>query len=411
MRCPLKPAVRGVAPRLLLLLVACGMVSVVGANAAQPAGWRGDGSGQHPSASPVTKWNAGENILWKTEVGAGQSSPIVTGQRLLVTCEPDLVVCLDTETGRELWRKEHKLSDVSAEAAKKGAEHSSQYGDATPTPVTDGQWVWVFLGTGLVACRDLDGNSRWMNWYDMRRTTNYGRTASPVLVAGRLLVHFGSLACLDAATGKLLWKNDEAEASYGTPALTRIGDVDVAVTPRGCVVRIADGKTLASDLGNCMYTSPFVRDRVAYFVDSTVSAVLLPDKPAETIECKELWSAEGPGEIYASPVVHGGRIYAVDKAAGFRVIEASTGKVILNKQLVFTPPAPDNASMYSSLCMAGNLIFAGNNAGQTLVLQAGDQGAAVGSGSLPGGSGATPAFIGKRMFARAGKIVYCVAGP
>lgn len=407
----LKSAVRGEASCLLLLFVVCCAVSAVGASAAQPTGWRGDGSGQYPSASPVIKWNAGENILWKTEVGAGQSSPVVTGRRLLITCEPNLLVCLDTETGQELWRKEHKLADVSAEAAKQGAEHSSQYGDATPTPITDGQWVWVVLGTGLVACRDLDGNSRWMTWYDLPRKTNYGRTASPVLTGSRLLIHFGPLACLDAATGKLLWKNDKAEASYGTPALSRIGDVDVAVTPKGSIVRTADGKTLASDLGNCMYTSPIVQDRIAYFVDSAISAVLLPETPADTIACKELWNAEGPGEIYASPIVHGGRVYAVGKAGGFRVMEASTGKVILDKQLVFTPPAPDSASMYPSLCMANNVILAGNDAGQTMAIQAGDQGVAVGSGSLPGGSGGTPTFSGKRMFMRAGKVVYCVGSP
>ena len=395
---------------LLLLIAACG--SVGAAESARPAGWRGDGSGQYPSADPVARWKAEENVLWKCEVGKGHSSPIVVGSRVFVTCEPDELVCLDAETGRELWRKAHKLADVSAEAAAKGARHSSQYGDANPTPVSDGTWVWVFLGTGIVACHDLEGKSRWMHWYDVRRTTSYGRTASPVLVGDRLLVHFGRLVCLDTATGKLLWKNNEARASYGTPAVARLGDVDVVVTPKGQVVRVADGKTLAADLGNCMYTSPVVHDGIVYFIDGTMTAARLPEKAAERIECKELWISDLDGEFFASPVVHGGRVYTVDKAARYYVVDASTGRTVLNKKLALAPAIrADSASAYPSLCLAGKHLFIGNDAGDTIVLEPGDAGVAVGSGSLPGGSGGTLAFSGRRVFARGGKLLYCLAAP
>jgi outer membrane protein assembly factor BamB len=231
---------RSVLHLLLAFLVAFGMARGAMADGADPeaspghpVGWRGDGGGQFPSANPVTRWKAGENILWKSEVGAGHSSPIIVGRRLLIASEPDVLVCLDAETGRELWRKAHRLADVSAEAVAKGARHSSQYGDATPTPVSDGICVWVFLGSGLVSCDDLEGKRRWMNWYDLRQTTGYGRTSSPVMVGDRLLVHFGPLVCLEAATGNVLWRNDDARATYGTPAATRIGGVDVVVTPKG----------------------------------------------------------------------------------------------------------------------------------------------------------------------------------
>src|SRR5262249_19529041 len=144
----------------------------------------------------------------------------------------------------------------------KDRAHSSPYGDTTPSPVSDGKRLWVFIGTGIVACHDLDGKTRWMNWYDLPQTTGYGRSASPVLIGDRLLVHFGPLACLDAATGKLLWQNDSAQAGYGTPVPARLGELDVVITPKGQVVRVADGKTLASDLGNCTYTSPVVQGRM-----------------------------------------------------------------------------------------------------------------------------------------------------
>jgi outer membrane protein assembly factor BamB len=373
-------------------------------------GWRGDGSGLYLSASPVIHWSATENVRWKAKVGTGQSSPIVIGQRIFVTAEPDLLICLEAETGKELWRKSHKLSDLPAAVNAKDHVQSSQYGDTTPTPVSDGKWIWCFIGTGIVACYDLDGRTRWIHWYDLRQNTMYGRTASPVLMRDRLLVHFGPLACLDAATGKLLWQNDNARASYGTPVPTRIGEVDVVITPKGHVVRVADGKTLASDLGNCTYTSPVVQGRMVYFIEGTMTAVQLPEQAAEIVECKELWSGELTGDVFASPLVHGERLYTLGKESNYHVIDPRTGKTIHQQKLQWPSAEHAEANAYPSLCLVGNRLFASNDAGDTLLLEPGDQGAVVGTNSLPRGCGATPTFSGKRMLIRGDNLVYCIGG-
>src|SRR5262245_4608583 len=110
-----------------------------------PIGWRRDGTGNFPSAQPLLHWHAKEHARWQAEVGTGQSSPIVVGERLFITAEPDLLICLEVETGKELWRKSHRFSDVPD--APKDPGQSSQFGDATPTPVSDGKFVWVFFGT------------------------------------------------------------------------------------------------------------------------------------------------------------------------------------------------------------------------------------------------------------------------
>lgn len=417
----LKPALGALCPLLAVVAFA------VPANAAEPpplqgsaasrpstthpVGWRGDGSGHYPAAEPVTQWSAQENVLWKTEVGAGHSSPIVVGQGLFLTAEPDLLIGLEVATGRERWRQAHPLSDHPTDPESKGRKHSSQYGDATPTPVSDGQHIWAVFATGVVACHDLDGACRWRHWYDARQTTTYGRTASPVLVGDRLLVHLGPLLCLDAATGKLLWQNENAKASYGTPAPARLGTVEVVITPKGQVVRVSDGKILAADLGNCQYTSPVIAGNVVYFADGALSAVRLPDQPAAPLDCKELWSAELTGDFYASPLVHGARLYTVDKAANYYVIEAQTGKTVLTKKLEWAAPRMDNASAYPSLSLTGQHLFLGHDAGATLLLQPGDQGTVIASNSLPGGSGATHVFDGRRLFLRGDRFLYCVGRP
>ncbi|MBE3070060.1 MAG: PQQ-like beta-propeller repeat protein [Planctomycetes bacterium] len=404
-------AARPVGPCAAAEDVAPRVASASAPAAERPVGWRGDGSGCYPSADPPAKWSADQNVLWKAEVGRGCSSPILVGGRVLVTSEPDLLVCLDASSGKELWRKVHKLSDLPPALDAQAPGQSGQYGQATPTPVSDGKCVWVFFHTGIVACYDLDGTRRWLRWYKMRLATGYGRTASPVLVGGRLLVHFGPLACLDAATGELLWTCDAAKATYGTPVRARLGDVDVAVTPKGDIVRLADGKVLAADLGNCMYPSPVVQGRTVYFIGSAMTAVELPDKAADEVAARELWYAELEGDFYASPVVHDGRVYTVDRAANFYVIDAATGKTVLKKTLPLSPAGgPGAPNVYPSICLAGKRLLVSNDAGEAVFIEPGDKGALVGEGTLPAGCGATPTFTGGRVFVRGGEVLYCL-GP
>jgi outer membrane protein assembly factor BamB len=378
-----------------------------------PLGWRGDGTGNYAGAQPATRWSDKLNVAWRTEVGEGHSSPVVVGDRVLITSEPDLLVCLDAASGKVLWRKAQKIADLPAELhaeAPPPGPPSQWAGYATPVPASDGKSIWTVFGSGIVACYDLGGNRRWMSWYEARRSPNYGRTCSPVLVGARLLVHFGPLLCLDAATGKLLWKNDKAKATYGTPAAARIGDTDVAVTPKGDLVRVADGKLLASGLGSSFYPSPVIQGRIVYFIDHAITAVELPAAVGDSIEPKELWSEDLAGEFYASPLIRTGRIYTVDRLANYYVIDAASGKTLLTKALSL-PSAGRGAgpSMYASICRAGDRLWVGNNAGESLLLEPGEQAAVIATNALPEGADGTPAFSGPRMFVRGGKWLYCIA--
>jgi outer membrane protein assembly factor BamB len=78
----------------------------------QPVGWRGDGTGRYPDAKPPTKWERRkvdggyrvDGIRWAAPLPAiGVSSPIIVGDRVYLTTEPNDLVCLDKATGRILW--------------------------------------------------------------------------------------------------------------------------------------------------------------------------------------------------------------------------------------------------------------------------------------------------------------------
>src|SRR5262245_30331334 len=189
------------------------------------------------------------------------------------------------------------------------SQHSTA-GYSAPTPVTDGQNVFVAFGNGLVACYDLEGNRRWLKLIE-HTTLTYAHSASPVLVGGKLVIHFTDLVALDPKTGSEAWRL-KSQAGWGTPLATRMGDVDVLVTPKGALVRAADGKLLADRLGSCGANSPILHQGIVYFAHSAVAAVRLPASDAEPVKPASVWKGKtkGSGYGFSSPVVHDGLLYA-----------------------------------------------------------------------------------------------------
>src|SRR4051794_28196885 len=78
-----------------------------------PVGWRGDGSGRYPSATPPLEWSETKNVRWKTAIGPNRySSPIVVGDRVFVTADPARLVCVNADDGRILWVKSNDFADL-----------------------------------------------------------------------------------------------------------------------------------------------------------------------------------------------------------------------------------------------------------------------------------------------------------
>ena len=54
------------------------------------------------------------------------------------------------------------------------------------------------------------------------------------------------LLALDPRTGRELWENKSVPESYGTPLAAKLEGIDVLVMPSGQLVRLADGRLLAT---------------------------------------------------------------------------------------------------------------------------------------------------------------------
>jgi len=394
-----------------------GLAVLILATSAPAAGWRGDGSGLYPQANPPTQWDSeeGKNILWKTEVGKGNSMPVVAAERIFITAEPHVLLALDLKTGKVLWQKDNGYAALPAgtKVPDKPPVAAATCGYATPTPVTDGKLVYASFGTGIVACYDLDGNRRWIRLLDLPQVSEFGRGASPVLAGGKLLVSIGGLEALDPATGDLVWQAPEAKPTFGTPAVVRIGDADVAITPGGDALRVSDGKILARKLFASTYTTPLVGAGVAYCLGPPAVAMKLPAKAADALQPEKLWEfGDLEGEFFASPVLLDGLLYAAGNDGTLHVLDAATGKLVYKKELSIRAaggkPGMEPANIYPGLTLAGKYLLVGNDEGETLVLAPGREYKEIGRNVLDKGSGASPAPEGKVLLVRAGKRLYCI---
>ena len=386
---------------------------------ADSLGWRGDGSGRYPDAKPPAQWDIdeGKNILWKTKVGKSQSTPVVAGNRVFVAAERDMLVCVDRSSGKILWTKDNGPAAVPPElkVPEKRPQTSPNCGYSSATPASDGKSVYACYGTGVVVSYDLDGKLRWIRYLDLPQATQYGRAASPVLAAGKLLVSLGGLTALEPQTGKTLWHAAEAKPSYGTPAAARIGDVDVALTPQGDCVRVADGKILANKLAALTYATPLVHEGVVYYIDSQAVAMRLPTKAADTIQLEKLWQTDDlEGEWFASPLLHEGVLYGASNEGMFYALDARTGKTLFKKELSVASTSgkagAEAGNLYPSITLAGKHLLVGNDAGEMLVLVPGREYKETAHNYLDKGSGASPVPDGALLFLRGGEQLYCIGG-
>jgi outer membrane protein assembly factor BamB len=168
------------------------------------------------------------NALWKTPLPAGNSSPCICGDRIVLTgADPAKqlleTLCLDRRTGQVLWRRSPKP------VAKLETSLHPTNGPATPTPVTDGQQIYVYFGSYGLLAYDLNGNEKWAKPLPFPGTT-FGSGSSPILAGTDLLLLTcqGKGSCLLAVnrhTGETAWKTERPRfgAGYATPILRANG--------------------------------------------------------------------------------------------------------------------------------------------------------------------------------------------
>ena len=379
----------------------------------RPFGFRGDGTGRFPGATPVTEWSEKEarNIRWSAAVGSSFSAPILLDKAIVVTAEPNIVLCLNRADGSLLWKiaitpavitnEIFRAAAADYEAPKDGS------GMTAATPLTDGKLIYIVLANGIVQAVDLDGKTQWSAYIDAQQITGYGRSSSPLLIGGKLIVHMTNLHAFDAATGKQLWLNADAPSTYGSPIAMKLDGVELIVTPNGDVVRASDGKILATEIGHATHTSPVTLDGSVYYGENALNAYSL----STTAKGRELWTATITGELFGSPLLHDGIMFtATGKGELYAYDIKGQGELnpLIEARKLFGDSEATAPAAYASLTLAGKHLFFNSNSGDTVVMEATREARQIAKNQLTSGSGASPIFSGGDMFIRTRGKLFCI---
>jgi len=429
--------------------------------------WRGPlQTGVSPTANPPTKWSESENVKWKVKLpGRGNSTPIVWDKLVFIqTAMPSsqaeaaradgggagapvtpvllqnqnrpqrrggpggfgggaaptekyqfVLLCLDRETGKTLWRKV-----VREEVPDEG--HHPDHGYASYSPVTDGTLVFAYFGSRGLHCYDLQGDLRWEKDFGRMQTKmGFGEGSSPALHGDTLVIdwdHEGDdfIVALDKMNGKELWRTPrEEETTWSTPLIvSRNGQAQVLVSATR-KVRSYDLKTGKQlwEIGGMTANSipsPVAADGLVYVTSGFRGAALLAIDPFRrqgdlTGTDAIKWSYNKGTPYVPSPLLYDGKLYVFSgNNAVMTCFDAKTGKVLIDPKRL-----EDLEGVYASpVGAAGRVYFVGRN-GATVVAKNAAPLEVLATNELNDRIDASPAVAGKELFLRGQQYLYCIA--
>ncbi len=415
------------------------VATVVLSNFAAAAEWpqfRGPNSSGIGDGKPPVEFGPGQNVLWKTAVGSGLSSPIIAKGRVLLTefdraTKQLATLCIDQRTGKILWRR-----TVAPAEIEKVHEISSP---AAPTPATDGERIYVYFGSYGLLSYDFDGKLLWERRLPLSQNI-YGAVASPI-VAGDLVVlnHQGKEAYLlgvNRRDGKTVWKTDRSRFQFGwsTPVYWRHDGLDEIVVLGGdfgpnqrlMAYDLADGaeRWWIAGLPPCGKSTPVIGsnmvffaapdtileveaekknpDRAAQFYAKNASRVMAirPGGKSEVNETHVAWTQTKGVPGVPSPLYYNGRLYTVQNGGIVFSRVAKTG------ELVYSGRTGAMGYYYSSPVAADNKIYVASEEGVVTVLDGGEELKVLARNKLDGQILATPAIVDGKIYVRTEDHLY-----
>jgi outer membrane protein assembly factor BamB len=299
--------------------------------------WRGvNRDGRAADFTAPATWPKELTQSWKVTVGVGSSAPALVGERLYVFSRQDgdeVTSCLSAADGKEIWQNKFAVEAITGPDAR---EHD---GPRSSPAVADGKVVTLGVW-GNLACLDAaDGKVLWRNNEFPKITPKFHAAMSPLILDGMAFAHLGgagngALMAFDLATGNVKWKWTAEGPAYASPVVMTVDGVRqiVTMTEKSVVgVAAADGKLL--------WQIAFVPEGRAYnaatpIVDGQTvifsgqgrgTKAVKVEKTRDGFEAKELWSAK-PAVQFCSPVLTRGLLFAMSGSGNLFCLDAKTGE-------------------------------------------------------------------------------------
>ena len=405
----------------LLLLLA---LSIATSRASDWPCFRGpDRNGISPETKLPLTWSADQNIKWKVPLpAAGNSSPIVSGDRVFLTCAEDgqglkrSLYCFSRTDGKQLW------VETVDYPSKEPTHGRNPY--CGSTPAADGKHVIVWHGSAGVHCYDYDGRETWSRDLGTFRHI-WGYASSPVIYGDSVLLNCGPGAnsfviALSLADGHTLWKTDEPNGaddrnakgdwvgSWATPVVAKVDGQDQVIIPQSRHVNAYDPKTgmvlwTCGGTGNLAYADVMLGDGVAIAASGYTGPAIgfKLGRSGDVTAANQLWRVERNPQRIGSGVVLGKYLYMVNEP-GFCCIELLTGREVWKER-------PQGQTFWASLVSAGDRLYVTSQKGVTYVFAADPtQFRLLATNNIGEGSNSTIAVSDGQIFMRTFKSLYCI---
>ena len=225
------------------------------------------GQGHSAERGVPLDWSESRNVSWKTAVpGRGWSSPVIAAGRVWLTTSTAAngaslrALAYDVETGRETVNVEvFRIRNAELLNAKNS--------HASPTPIVEGDRVFVHFGAEGTAALSTSGELVWKTRHSYQ--SQHGNGGSPVLYGDLLILSCdGSdeafVVALDKRTGKVRWKTSRRQPwdqAYTTPLVIRVGERDQVVSVGAYRAGAYDPQT-GKEIWRVSYADGFSTSRV-----------------------------------------------------------------------------------------------------------------------------------------------------
>ena len=412
---------------LILVLCAASLVAAV-ADASDWTNWRGpehNGYSVHKGL-PLSWEHDGDterNILWKLELpDRSGSTPIVLGDMVFLNVAhgDDLSLWrVDARSGAVVWRS----------AIGGGNRFQRKHNMSSPSPITDGERVWVLTGTGALQAFDLDGNRLWARELEEEYGAfglNHGYGSSPLLWKGVLHVPVlhgmktddpSYIVAVDADDGATIWRQErptdarmESPDAYITPVMARTGDGEVLVINGGDYATGHDpatGKELWRLGGFNPDDSPMYRVVASPVASGDLVLVPTRVKPMRALRvgadgAEILWETDRGPDV-PTPATDGSTLYVLRDNGLLSRFDATTGRPDWENERL------ERGTYSASVLVADGKVYATSEDGVTTVVRDGPEFEILARNEVEGFTLSSLGVAPGSLYLRTASYLYCIA--
>lgn len=393
---------------LCLLCVLCSFV----ADWPQFRGPTGQGISEERGL-PLT-WSENKNVRWKVAIpGRGWSSPVVQGDRIWLTTATEegkslRAIAIDRNTGAI-------IQNVEIFRLKSAKLANSKNSLASPTPVIEGDRIYLHFGAFGTACITQSGEIVWKTRLEYDNG-QHGTGGSPIIYEDLLIVSCDGndvqfVAALDKSTGKVRWKKTrEGYQAYTTPLIVSLPAGDQVISP-GAFRAIAYEPRTGKEIWSVKYGEgfsnvprPVFGHGLVFICTGFQQASLLavkPDGRGDITKSKVVWRLDRGVPFTPSPLLVGDELYIVTDNGVATCVDAKTGQELWRARL--------GGNHSASPVYADGKIYFLSEEGESVVIAPGRQLKHLATNQLDGPTLASIAVSDGSLFIRSATHLYRIS--